>query len=97
MQDGGTLVSHLNLGHVGLLLTIANSQDLSVSNHTNDRAVLLQLLKLSLNPLLTISVLLGIVDKGLLLALVPANPRDFIKSFKYRCLIHGNSNPMSPV
>lgn len=64
---------YLNLRHVSLLLTIANRQNLGVRNHSNNRAVLLQLFKLCLNALLSISVLLCIVDKGLLLTLVPTN------------------------
>ena len=68
---------YLDLSHVSLLLAIADGKDLGVGNHSDDCAVLLQLLKLSLYVLLAISVLLGIVAECPLLALEPTVEKQF--------------------
>lgn len=56
---------------MGLLLAPAQLLDLGVGQDTDDGAVLLQLLQLSLNLLLAIGVLLGVLGEGLLLGLGP--------------------------
>lgn len=56
---------------MGLLLSEAELLDLGVGEHTDDGAVLLQCLQLSLNLLLAVRVLLGVLGEGLPLGLVP--------------------------
>ena len=59
----------LDLHHVGLLLAEGEDGGGGVGNGTDDGAVLLHRLELSLNLLLSIGVLLGVLGEGLLLAL----------------------------
>ena len=63
--------AHLDLHQMRLLLVKGQLLDLSVSQDADHAAVLLQLLQLSLNLLLAISVLLGILGESLLLGLGP--------------------------
>lgn len=63
----------LDLHDVGSLLSNLKETDLSVSNNSDDRAVLGDLLEFSVDALLTIisGVLLGVLGEGLLLGAVP--------------------------
>jgi hypothetical protein len=61
----------LDFAHVRLLLGQLHLANLGVGNHTNHGAVLLDASKLSINFLVTISILLHVLGESLLLALVP--------------------------
>lgn len=68
--DGATV--DLDLHEVGLLLLDGGLADLSVGEHTDDSAVLLNALKLAGDGgTAVVGVLLGVLGEGLLLALVP--------------------------
>ena len=71
--DRQALQAHLDLRHVCFLLAIANLSDLSVGQHADDRAVLLQLVQLLLDGLCAICVLLCIPVEGLLFGLEPVH------------------------
>lgn len=71
LVSGGTTVD-LDLGQVGLLLTKWRLSNLGVSEHTDDGAVLLHSLELSVDGFgVALRVLLGVLGERLLLGLVP--------------------------